>query len=34
MTFEESISKDTLIEMSKQLYKEAIDEALSIGDDN
>lgn len=32
MTFEESISASTLIEMSKTLYKEAIDESLCIGD--
>ena len=32
MTFEESINKDTLIEMSKTLYREALDEALCVGD--
>ena len=33
MTFEETINKDILIELSKSLYKEAIDEALCVGDD-
>ena len=33
MTFEESVNRDTLIEMSKILYREANDEALSVGDD-
>ncbi len=32
MTFEESISKDTLINMSKTLYQEAIDEVLSFAE--
>ena len=32
MTFENSISKDSLIEMSKNLYREALDEALCVGD--
>jgi len=34
MTFEESIDKDTLLDMSKLLYQEAMDEALAIGDSN
>jgi hypothetical protein len=33
MTFEEGIDKDLLVEMSKQEYKYAHDEALSIGED-
>lgn len=32
MTFEESISKETLIEMSKKLYQEAMDETICFGD--
>ncbi len=33
MTFEESISKETLLQMSKMLYQEAFDEAYNIGED-